>query len=510
MSGGREMRGQPLSAACDQVMSEIRESGEVCKLKFCPSYSDAVEFGPKRRRRLSEAMEAAKQGRDTYLEFNLYTEGIGTQTALKRMAHDIGIPLTDLSVATLKESFCVSTQLASARSLSWEQLSLVNDMFELTKDMKVGDFTTRTTRVGLGECAGNKVSYVIRNVDIKDGGLEGLCERVRRVRDNGFVNYLGYQKFALGSVSQPYDVAVGMLKGDWRGACEHLLKLHRKGDTLLQCFVSRDYEKGVELLEDDEPTPQRDMLVAMRGHGNPKEALLEALPRSLRSFCFSSLQSYVWNHMASQRLKSGFTVQQGDLVMLDSEDYTDAHVVASAAEARQYALKDVRMPLIGIMHDDDDGRPVQCTYPEVQGLDKAAYEQFLMDRFGLPLSHFEEAAGSAAIFHGMYRPIWGSCDTLECFSTPAISSSDLTPILITDNMLMERTHFNLSLTPIVASDAYIAAHPPSRPPDDAEHPFGANVILTATLPASIYPAMVMRELVSNFAIRTARVVDRIM
>eukprot|EP01064_Diplonema_japonicum_P026591 TRINITY_DN38065_c0_g1_i1.p1 TRINITY_DN38065_c0_g1~~TRINITY_DN38065_c0_g1_i1.p1 ORF type:complete len:552 (+),score=53.17 TRINITY_DN38065_c0_g1_i1:37-1692(+) len=509
MSGGGEMQGRVLCTSADQVVSEIRETGDACKLKFCPSYSDAVTYGPKRTRRHSESIEAAKQGREVYLEFNLYTEGVGTQTALKRIANDLGVPLSHFSVASLKESHCVSTQLAAAKDVSWRQLSLVNDMFELNKDVKVGDFRTRTTSVGLGESVGSKVNYVIRNVDIKDGGLERLCQKVRRVRDNGFVNYLGYQRFSVGSVAQPYDIAVAMLKGDWRRGCEDLLRLHRKNDELLNYFVQNNYEGAITILE-DVACPQRDMLIAMAQEGDPKKALLSSLPRSLRSFCFSSLQSYIWNIMASRRLRKGFTVLPGDLVMQDPEDYMEAHLIESETEARQYALKDVCMPMVGVMRDTEDNRPIPSSYPEVEGVNREAYESVLAERFGLSLSNFEEAAGSAAIFHGMFRPIWSDCSTLECYAMPAPDSTDTTPMLITDNMVMERTHFNLNLTAIVASEQFIAANPPTTPPHDSEFPFGANVILSATLPSSIYPAMLMRELVSDFAFRSAPVIDRVM
>ncbi|KAJ9447966.1 Multisubstrate pseudouridine synthase 7 [Diplonema papillatum] len=518
--------GKALSACYDQVVHEIKCDGTDATLRFCPSYSDAMKHGP--------VFGGAKPPRKgTHLHFNLYTEGISTQAAVKRMSDHLGIPLRNFSVASLKDAHCASTQAASVEGCSWRQLSLVNDMFELKKDMKVGDFETKSAPVQLGNCLGNRFDVVIRHVSgayarSDDGTLETeLSQRLRWVKSHGFVNYVGYQRFALGGRAQPYDIAAGMLAKDWLKSIHALFGLRRNvADQVLPLVTQRQYEKALDALrrltddaaegESQQPAPPPfydDVLVAMAATGDARGVLSACVPRVVKAHCLASLQSVLYNKMASRRLRRhGIQVAVGDTVApLDHTGFSadDVSVVRSAAEAKQYSIRDVVLPLLGVQRSDDN-RPVPTTYPEAADIDRAAHEELLRS-LGLSLDVFEEATGDAAIFHGHYRHVWASCGNLQAFSLPAVTPDDTTPILVTDNMVMERTHFNLKLTPLIASEEFMQhfAEGSTTQLRPSEYPYGAHVLLSAVFPTNVYPAMFLREVAPDVALRTLPGADQL-
>eukprot|EP01061_Rhynchopus_euleeides_P029847 TRINITY_DN49389_c0_g1_i1.p1 TRINITY_DN49389_c0_g1~~TRINITY_DN49389_c0_g1_i1.p1 ORF type:complete len:242 (+),score=98.24 TRINITY_DN49389_c0_g1_i1:45-728(+) len=227
--------------------------------------------------------------------------------------------------------------------------------------------------------------------------------------------------------------------------------------------------------------------------------------------------------MATRRLSLGHTVTKGDLVIADGADSVitapndngSVKVVESDSEALQYSLQDVVLPMIGVMHDAD-GDPQPCAYPTLDGVSREAHDAYLLTEFGLSADNFEKAAGSAAVFHGLYRPVWASCNTLQCHVVPAPGPEDTTPVLVTDNMVMERASFELRVTPIVTHDALIEKHPEYiernllASQTAADFPHGMHVILSAVLPCSAYPSMLLRELATDVAWHTSPVAESVL
>ena len=471
MSDGCELHGRALSHAYDQVYHDITHSGRECKLKFCPSYSDAKDQGPSRKKWASLKEATAKGGNKLHLHFNLYLEGINTQKALRRIAEYTGVPVRNIHVSGLKDSFSASTQQASIADCTWRQLTVLNDMYELTRDLKVGDLEALSRPVNVGEHAGTRFDFLIRNVPTQGRAdfLDALCAKIRRVRDYGFVNYVGYQRFCVGAERHGYHVAAAMLQHDWRAAAEHLLRTQPAAAAAHARFVENDFEGAMDALaqaDDGEDTcaKQRTLVGEMLRTGNPRQAVLAAMNKVARTHCLSSLQAYVWNSMVTRRLALGHAVLPGDLVWLNPgenglqgtdvdllDDNESVLVVKDEAQARQYTLKDVVIPLLGVVRDDE-GNPQTCVYPEVccfffltnsflhscvsltsshidcaltvspqvEEVSRDAHDQFLIKELGLNVGQFEEASGQAAVFHGMYRKVWAGCGYVDALHTTAL------------------------------------------------------------------------------------------
>ena len=505
---GVGINGKIYKNSYDTIVHEISCSGIESKLKFCPSYNDANKIAVHKSEWKKLLGRAEEKGEELVMHFNLYLDGIGTPTAVRRLSHDLGIEPSRFNVASLKESNCCSTQRVSVASCSMQHLSLINDMHILNGDMKVGDFELVSSRLGVGEFSGNRYDVVIRNVN--DETCDSLVEKIRTVRQQGFVNYVGYQRFNPGCISQAYDVGVKMLQKDWRHAALALLTCRPVSHDALTDFDDNNFELILKDIPSDWKK-QTTLLEELIQHGDPRKALLKAMPKLSKMHCLSSIQSFVWNKMTSKRISLGHNVQIGDLVMKHEQVgrcNDDVEIIKNESQLNQYSIRDVVLPLPGIFREDD-GRPVTCTFPELEGVTKTDYENLSQSEIGLPFEVFEEASGRAAIFHGQFRRIWEDCSTLTCYIAPAMSSEDPTPVLITDNMKMERQHFNLRITPIVSTDEIIEEFREHflMKADEQDFDNGKHVIISFGLPTSAYPAMLLRELVSDVAYQVSPSID---
>eukprot|EP01060_Flectonema_neradi_P012466 TRINITY_DN19279_c0_g1_i1.p1 TRINITY_DN19279_c0_g1~~TRINITY_DN19279_c0_g1_i1.p1 ORF type:complete len:545 (+),score=75.03 TRINITY_DN19279_c0_g1_i1:112-1746(+) len=505
---GVGVHGRLYKNSYDTIIHEISPTGRESKLKYCPSYNDVCRTAVRKPEWKKLLQRAEEKGSELVVHFNLYLDGIGTQTAIKRMSRDLGIEPSKFNVASLKESNSCSTQRASVVSCSQHHLSLMNDMHVLTKDLRVGDFQVASSRLGVGEFSGNRFDVVIRNVTTET--CDSLASKIRNVIQHGFVNYVGYQRFNPGCVSQAYDVAVKMLQKDWRGAAFALLTCRPTSLEVATYFEENDFESCLKAIP-PEWTKQITLLEQLIAHGDPRKAVLTALPKIAKVHCLSSLQAVIWNKMASRRISLGHEVQMGDLVMQHHQvgsDNEDVIRIEEESQLKQFSLRDVVLPMPGIFREDD-GRPVTCLYPKLKGVTKDDYEAVVGTDYELPFTIFEEASGQTAIFHGQFRRVWENCNTLQCYAVPAMSQEDDTPVIITDNMHVNREHFTLRMTPIASTNGIVSHFKSSFliNADEQDFPDGKHLILSFGLPTTAYPAMLLREICVDVAYQMSPSVD---
>ena len=67
------------------------------------------------------------------------------------------------------------------------------------KGVTVGNFSQSATPLRLGDLSGNLFTVVLRAVD--GGSAQHASASVSALRDSGFINYFGLQRFGSGSVA---------------------------------------------------------------------------------------------------------------------------------------------------------------------------------------------------------------------------------------------------------------------------------------------------------------------
>lgn len=226
--------------------------------------------------------------------------------------------------------------------------------------------------LNLGDLKGNRFTIALRDVEIRgDADRANMENAAQSLRSRGFINYFGMQRFGSG-VSPTHITGFALLRGDYKEVCRCLLLplpvCERKRNDDSQHHRS-GREKMVEALEQfakGEITakklldclPRRMMFERcivesfrrdeFQGRGRPANdkddeqevppdkqydyrAAFSKLPRYLRMMYAHAVQSYLWNRMASARIKYNppncderMHAIAGDLVLCRS-DSSDVH-----------------------------------------------------------------------------------------------------------------------------------------------------------------------------------------
>ncbi|CAM9677210.1 unnamed protein product [Ectocarpus fasciculatus] len=346
------------------------------------------------------------EGRPEFCRFVLYKENNDTMGAVSRMCKHLRFSSKVVGYAGTKDKRGVTAQWCTVKRKSIEELRSFNrplGAFQQGSIVLLGNFSYVTEPLKLGDLSGNRFGIVLRNLTLPssenvkeaaaataaaatagkvENGVENgaggsqdasadeaskkeaedaeravveagakLKETVDRrcawVKERGFVNYFGLQRFGSGGAPTS-EVGLAMLKEDWAGAVRlimtprmgeneatHASKVHYlKNPTDIQGTLNKlpffmDAEKSM-------------MQALLKGGPNAHIDALKAVPKNLQLMYLHAFQSLLWNLAASERIKlyGREAAVEGDLVfprdspaaaIEDDATLVDPAVVAAAA-----------------------------------------------------------------------------------------------------------------------------------------------------------------------------------
>lgn len=94
------------------------------------------------------------------------------------------------------------------------------------QNMYVGNFTFKPETLKLGQLRGNRFKIALRQITVDQGIVE---ESLNSIKEKGFINYYGLQRFGNSAEIPTYAVGKALLQGKWSQAVELILK-PREGD----------------------------------------------------------------------------------------------------------------------------------------------------------------------------------------------------------------------------------------------------------------------------------------
>lgn len=151
---------------------------------------------------------------------------------------------------------------------------------------------------------------------------EVLIEALEGVKNNGFINYFGMQRFGKGFIPT-HKIGIAVIKEDFKRAVKYILDKHIK-DYLNKhpVFNFDDICKDRDLMHDFVRSIHRryvlehKILSRLRSSGEKGFfSAFMALNRQLQCLYPHAYQSYVFNRTASERIKRfGMKVLVGDIV----------------------------------------------------------------------------------------------------------------------------------------------------------------------------------------------------
>lgn len=290
--------------------------------------------GP-RRNRYAKALTTAAGPAKAFLHFTVYKENKETMQVAHMLTKTLRIPPKSIQYAGTKDRRGVTVQRASVTKLDVSRLVGMN---KILRGITLGGFKYEDHSLKLGELEGNEFLITIR--DVSESNQENINRSLTSLKEHGFINYYGMQRFGTFSVST-HTIGAHVLKSDWQTAVELILSpqelvIPESIEARKIWSETKDAEKALAVMP-RKCVAEYSLLGVLAKQPNSYLNAMMQVPRNLRMMYGHAYQSYIWNTVASERIKRfGMKPMVGDLVLLVPENE------ATAESAEDHIEEDVK------------------------------------------------------------------------------------------------------------------------------------------------------------------------
>ncbi|KAJ2648892.1 multisubstrate pseudouridine synthase 7 [Coemansia sp. RSA 1250] len=341
--------------------------------------------------------------------FVMQKENMDSMDVLNQIARHLRCKPRSFGMAGTKDKRGITVQRCSAYKISHERLIGVSKKL---RGARLGNFSYGPRELRLGDLQGNQFQIILRHIQGADASsLNPVLEGIRNI---GFVNYFGMQRFGTQSISS-HTIGIAVLKADWQAAIDLILS-PRDGEredisNARKAWVTlKDPKEALKLLPQRAALAEYSILQSFAKNGSATNvaAAFTCIPRNLRLMYVHAYQSYIWNSAVSQRLHMFGTAGPviGDLVIRATEYDTSAlevdggaaekaedgdkrpdvkPTVVTAENINNYTIYDVVLPLPGwdIMYPEHDVKELYTKLMEKDGLSASGFASHPLKEYRL-------------------------------------------------------------------------------------------------------------------------------
>eukprot|EP00927_Polykrikos_kofoidii_P015765 TRINITY_DN17047_c0_g1_i1.p1 TRINITY_DN17047_c0_g1~~TRINITY_DN17047_c0_g1_i1.p1 ORF type:complete len:588 (-),score=102.64 TRINITY_DN17047_c0_g1_i1:299-2062(-) len=346
----------------------FKDLGLTSSSSFSPSSSSSASGGRSSPRSTTKTHGAGRQAtsgparndaRDPWIA-TLYSSGQRPDTATKKLALALQVPpiafrstggtlrMPGVSVRTVTlprglpssalhpNSRC-SHQLQSGLLVGSDPIVAIGQTVARTIGGQADGASShrRKDRREVWRCEGHRYTVVIRDLDFRQQQSGLLEERIKCLREDGFVNFFDLADFGFADVRR-YEIGAALWAGRWHLASRLLLAANYGAEDPLvglpaAAFRDGDLARGIDLLPENGAEGLRSLATELLQGTSPHEALQRTVPIPVWANHMSSVARLVWNQAAAARLgDSPRQVRMGDLIWDEK-----------AGEARQLSVNEL-------------------------------------------------------------------------------------------------------------------------------------------------------------------------
>lgn len=285
---------------------------------------------------------------------------------------------SDIGLCGIKDMCAVTYQFCTLNNILPYKARKANEILK-HKNMQLGEFQMVDWRLNIGNHLGNQFKIKVRGlkeVETTETSNYHKLERIvltsascvheaaNRVYTKGFVNFFGEQRVGNAGPTKkvgvrPFEIGRAMLQSKFSKAIDLLLQ-GREKDASGEYVEAEALRKIRQTWKDTKGDPEltlgvfprnrnilyreRTVLQGLKRYGSNKPLdALRTLSTSIRMFWITAYQSYIWNKMATERLRRfGTKVVIGDLYI---DSCTEEVRVVSNPDT--VTLVDIVLPLPG-------------------------------------------------------------------------------------------------------------------------------------------------------------------
>ncbi|KAL6778573.1 hypothetical protein ACKKBF_B15330 [Auxenochlorella protothecoides x Auxenochlorella symbiontica] len=241
-----------------------------------------------------------------YVKFTMYKENMESQAALSLLGSKLHVSAKVFGIAGTKDKRGCTCQEVTAFRVDPGRLATAAKQL---RGISVGDFSFTDEELHLGQLGGNRFELILRG--LPPDAEEDVKAACTALAASGFINYFGLQRFGSGPIPT-HAIGRALLAGQWDRAVASILG--RAGPDVLP--TSLQEVKSALRGTPGFAVAETAVLQALLKHGATNYlTAVQAIPRNLRTMYIHAYQSYLWNSVASFRLRqSRSALLVGDLV----------------------------------------------------------------------------------------------------------------------------------------------------------------------------------------------------